>query len=592
MNTATKKNLALAGILVLLLAGAGYRFHVLRNRGGAASTGDPNAICEHTIKRGDCPFCTPSLLESKGFCGGHGVPEAICTRCHKDVIPAFKAKNDWCAEHNLPESQCVTCNPEVANTWKRPSAPSGGGHGQGEGAFCGEHGVPEAICFICSPALVEQRGMCAEHGVPEALCTRCNAALIPAFQKTFDWCAEHSVPESQCVLCNPRLAPPPPKTEPMSPVARRTASPTVGCRKHAQKIQLASAEVVKQTGIQTAPVVRAPLRDLTNVNAEIVYAADRHAELASRVPGTVARVQAKLGDWVEEGAVLALVESPELGAAKADVANAATLLELWEKNHAREVDLVAKGVGTQRAVIDADTRRTEVRAELARAENRLRTLGFTPEQVAEVRQGGAALGDSTLAVRAPFAGVVVARDAVRGEVVEVGKPLVTIADTSTVWALLDVPESAISRLGVGQPIVLTVHALRGQSFAGEITWVSSEVDRRTRTLKARAEIQNADGKLRANLFGRAEVTLGDRRDALLVPKDAVQWEGCCNVVFVPQGDSAFQPRKVQLGGATETHVEVLSGVNEGETVVSVGAFLLKTEILKGSIGAGCCEGEE
>ncbi|MBX3465499.1 MAG: efflux RND transporter periplasmic adaptor subunit [Planctomycetes bacterium] len=588
MNT-TKKNLALAGILVLLLVGAGYRFHVMRSRGvgpAAAATG----TCPHTLSTAECPFCTPALLETKGFCGGHGVPEAICTRCHKDVIPAFKAINDWCAEHNLPESQCVTCNPEVAGRHK-PPAPGGSGHGQGEGAFCGEHGVAEAICFICSPALVEQRGMCTEHGVPEALCTRCNAALIPAFKKTFDWCAEHEVPESQCVICNPRLAAPPPASAPMSPEARRHSSPVVGCRKHAQKIQLASADVVRQTGIVTTPVVRAPFRDLTTVNVEIVYAADRRAEVSSRVPGTVVEVNAKLGDWVEEGAVLASIESPELGAAKSELTTAVSMLELWERNHARELGLVERGLGTQRAVIDADTRRTEVKADLARAEQRLRSIGLTADQAAKVREGGANARDSTLAIRAPFAGVVVRRDAVRGQVVETRQPLLTIVDTDTMWALLDVPEAAIARIAPDQPVVFAVHALRGESFSGHITWISSEVDRRTRTLKARAELKNGDGRLRANLFGTAQVTLSDRGDALLVPREAVQWEGCCNVVFLPEGDTAFLPRKVQLGGATDTHVEVLAGLSDGEAVVSVGAFLLKTEILKGSIGAGCCEGE-
>lgn len=472
----------------------------------AADAGAPVAdagACPHTLQAADCPFCTPSLLETEGFCGGHGVPEALCTRCHAALIPAFKAKGDWCAEHELPESQCALCNPQLAGA-------------------------------------------------------------------------------------------PPPEAAPMSPQERRQSPPTIGCSKTAQRIQLESAEVVRQVGITVTPVLQAPFRDVMAVNAEVVFAADRHAHLASRVAGTVAEVRARLGEWVEQGAVLALVESPELGAAAAELSKAAALLALWERNHARELDLVARGVGTQRAVIDADTRRTEVRSDLATAEQRLRSLGLTPDELDALRRapGSTGAGSSSLvALRAPFAGVVVTRDAVQGEVVEAGRPLVSIADTSTMWALLDVPEAASARLVHGQPIVFTAHALRGERFAGRITWISSEVERRARTLRARAELRNADGRLRANLFGTALVTLADRADALLVPRDAVQWEGCCNVVFLPVGDSAFEARKVLLGGATDTHVEVLSGVAAGESVVTVGAFLLKTEILKGSIGAGCCEGE-
>lgn len=568
---------------VALLAGFGYRFHVLR--GSTAGGGPPGAgaadVCEHTVPRAACPFCTPSLVEAKGMCGGHGVPEALCTRCHRELIPAFKAKGDWCAEHEVPESQCSTCNPDL----EPPAA------AQGEGAFCAEHGVPEAICFVCSPGLVEAGGVCGEHGVPEALCTRCSPALIPAFKATSDWCAEHEVPESQCVLCDPglvtRAAPQP--GAPTSPEERRLAAPRAGCRLHQQRIVLASPDIVGQVGIATTPVVRAPFRDVLEVNAELAYPADRLAELASRVAGTVAEVRADLGRWVTAGEIVARIDSPEVGAARAELLAAAALLELWDQNHAREVELAERGVGTQRAVIEAATRRAEVRAELQRAELRLRSLGLSAEQVEEARRTGVA--DSTLAVRAPFEGVVVARAAVLGEVVAAGAPLFTIADTRTLWALLDVPERALARIAPGQQVVLTVHALPGEPLAGRITWVSTEVDRHTRTLKARAEVTNADGRLRANAFGRAQVTLADRDDALLVPRDAVQWEGCCNVVFVPDGEGAFRPRKVRLGGATDTHVEVLQGLEAGEAVVSVGAFVLKTELLKGSIGAGCCEGE-
>jgi cobalt-zinc-cadmium efflux system membrane fusion protein len=180
---------------------------------------------------------------------------------------------------------------------------------------------------------------------------------------------------------------------------------------------------------------------------------------------------------------------------------------------------------------------------------------------------------------------------VQGKVVSSGERLLTIVDTRSVWAVLDVPEEAAARLRPDAAIVFTTHGLRGEQLPGRVTWIATELDRRTRTLKAHAALENQDGRLKAGAFGAAEVTLGDRRDALLVPLDAVQWEGCCNVVFVPAGERAFLPRKVTLGGATGTHVEVLRGLEAGEVVVSVGAFLLKTELLKGSIGAGCCEAD-
>ena len=176
-----------------------------------------------------------------------------------------------------------------------------------------------------------------------------------------------------------------------------------------------------------------------------------------------------------------------------------------------------------------------------------------------------------------------------GEVVEPSKNLFSVADVSRMWALLDVYESDAREIRVGQPVVLRVEGLTGASYGAHITWVSSRVDPDSRTLPARAELDNPDGELRANMFARAIISVREQQDALVVPKDAVQWEGCCNVVFVRQSDTVYQPRKVRLGIDTGRVYEVLSGVSQGEAVVTQGSFLLKTEIMKGSIGAGCCE---
>ena len=128
-----------------------------------------------------------------------------------------------------------------------------------------------------------------------------------------------------------------------------------------------------------------------------------------------------------------------------------------------------------------------------------------------------------------------------------------------------------------------------RKLPGRITWVSSHLDPRTRTLEVRAEMDNLDGALRANMFAKAVITVRDSEPTVVVPRAAVQWEGCCNVVFVKDSPTTFHPVKVHLGPAAGSMVEVRRGLSGGETVVTQGSFLLKTEILKGSIGAGCCE---
>jgi cobalt-zinc-cadmium efflux system membrane fusion protein len=192
-------------------------------------------------------------------------------------------------------------------------------------------------------------------------------------------------------------------------------------------------------------------------------------------------------------------------------------------------------------------------------------------------------------VTASFPGLVVERHAVVGEVVDSSQPLFAVADVSRMWALLDVYESDMREVRPGQPVILRVDGLPGESFPGYITWVSAQMDPQTRTLQARAEFDNRYGHLRANMFAQAVVSVRDRHESVVVPQSAVQWEGCCNVVFVKKSETEYEPRKVHLGSSTGTVYEVLSGVKPGEEVVTQGSFLLKTEILKGSIGAGCCE---
>ncbi len=161
--------------------------------------------CEHEIKPEKCPFCNPAMIEADGFCGEHGVAEALCAQCRPYLKAAFRAKGDWCDEHSVPESQCVVCNPELKE--KIRPGEHGGAHpteGSAAADAC-EHGISTAKCPFCTPSLIDSEGFCAGHDVAEALCVKCRPYLETAFKAKGDWCAEHGTPESQCALCNPDL---------------------------------------------------------------------------------------------------------------------------------------------------------------------------------------------------------------------------------------------------------------------------------------------------------------------------------------------------------------------------------------------------
>jgi len=467
------------------------------------------------------------------------------------------------------------------------------------------HHLPEASCPFCHPDLAEQAGLCAEHGVPEALCTRCNPALIAVFKSQGDWCNEHQLPESQDELCHPGVLakyerehdPPPARASPLSvevlatdELPRTQRAPSVGCVKDRSVIRLASPELARSIGLESEPVRRQPLHRTLVVNAEVVYDATKLARLASRAPGVIVEVRKNVGDAVRQAEVLAVVDSADLGSAKATLLAAAATVRLWDSNHRREQRLYEQGVATEQEALEAETKLTESRIELARARQHLKNLGLAEAQIEQL----AATEDasSLLELTAPFDALVVERAATIGEMVDTSQPLLTVADTTRMWALLDLAQADLKDVRLDQPVVLTVDGLRGESFAGRVAAINSAADPRTRTIKARAEIENERGLLRANSFGRAEISVRNGEPALLVPKSAVQWEGCCNLVFVRESQTRYRPRKLRLGCEAGDFYEVVEGLSGDEAIVTQGSFLLKTEILKGSIGAGCCEVEQ
>ncbi len=564
-----------------------------------ASASSTTAACEeHGIA--NCPFCDASLVDSLGSCSEHGVPEAICSRCRGDLEAAFRAAGDWCGGHGLPESQCEACNPGVLDKWRtaESQAPS---RSKPDGP-CSTHSVTD--CPFCSPALLESMGFCSGHGVPEAVCTRCRDDLEQAFRDEGDWCAGHGLPESQCEACNPGALEKFEKysssradtgaNDPTPEIAvvtvetpRVRRSPSLACSTDASTIRLAGAEVAERVGLRTEQVRRAKLRRTLEAPATVEYDSRAHARLAPRAAGTIVEVRHDFGAEVEAGEKLVLLDCADLGMAKADLLQALARVELWERNSERERGLLKKSLSTERDALEAETLLAESRIALAAAERRLANLGLTAAEIDEVK--GKKDTSALLAVRAPFAGTVVGLDAVIGERASEGTPIVSVADTSRMWVILDVDQADVRFVEVGRPVLLSVEGWEGETHGGRVTWISSDVDPRTRTVKVRAEFENPEGHLRARSFATGRVVTRDDEEAVFVPKEAVQWEGCCNVAFERTSTTEFVPRKLRLGYDAGEHYEVLAGLTGGETIVTQGSFLLKTELQKGSIGAGCCE---
>ena len=341
------------------------------------------------------------------------------------------------------------------------------------------------------------------------------------------------------------------------------------------------------TRLQTDRVALRPIRTSLKAQAgKILANENRLAHLSARVPGRIVAVYANLGDRVKEGDRLLLLDSPAFGEAQLEYRKARTTLSVTEKALERAIALLdrgAIGVGEHQRR-DADYE--NARADLHEAEEKLHLLGMTEREIQQLAAKTLPHAEvARVSLRAPFTGAVIERNATIGEVVDPNNTLFTVADLSTVWVRADFPEQQAGRLKTGLTIEVRVSAYLDTMFQGVITYVGAVIDPTTRTVMARADMANPDGRLRPEMF--AEVTLvTDEQSVLTVPRTAVQQVGSRTVVFVVRKPRRFESRGVTLGQASSEYIQVVTGLTSGEEVVTQGSYALKSELLREQMPTG------
>jgi cobalt-zinc-cadmium efflux system membrane fusion protein len=464
----------------------------------------------------------------------------------------------------------------------------------------------------------EGANWCGEHNVPESECVECNPDLLPK-SKTFGWCKTHGVHE--CPLCHPEVAQT--KSRPQTAAlklawAKRPDSAAwpqnnSKCTLHERRIQFVSQESVEKAGIAVETVGMAPVTETITGSGEITYDQTRTARLSARLPGTIFQADKQVGDRVKQGDVMALVDAVEVGRAKSELLQALVEVRLKAKNFEGLSAAANSGAIPERKLREAEAALSEANIRLTATQQALTNLGLPiqaeslkavpedqlPDRVRLLglpKSLATSLDSHTtgnlLPVRSPLDGVVVARDVVAGEVVDTTKVLFAVADVRQMWLNLDLRLEDARRAARGQPVRFWPDG--GQEAHGHIIWISTEADHQTRTVKIRACLPNADGRLRANTFGTGKVILHVENQSVVVPSTAVQWEGCCYVVFVRDKDfsregfpKVFHVRTVCLGAKDDQQTQIVAGILPGEVVATTGSSLLRAELLKGNLGEGC-----
>ncbi len=299
-------------------------------------------------------------------------------------------------------------------------------------------------------------------------------------------------------------------------------------------------------GVRTSESMRGALTRTLRVSGVIEDDDTRHRILAARVPGRIEKLQVNyVGAEVRAGEPLATVFSPEMLTAQRQY-----------------VERIRAGAVASSL------------AERAAARERLLELGLSEEEIRILE--GTLKPTAMVNIRAPLSGTVISRAVYEGQYVETNDPLFEIGDFSRMWFVFDAYEPDLAWLRLGQTVELSVPSLPGQVLTAPISFIDPSLNPQTRTARVRVTLENPERRLRHRQTAQAQVTV-TAPESLLVPRAAVLQHRGRPLVYVDVDGSGYQVREVRLGVVGDTDIEVLSGLQEGEKVVTQGALILDAQ---------------
>src|SRR5215471_8768196 len=318
----------------------------------------------------------------------------------------------------------------------------------------------------------------------------------------------------------------------------------------------------------------------------------QEVDLHAKVAGYIKTMYVDVGSHVKQGQTLAVLEVPELAAelsgadaavrraeeeirrAQGDVQRAKSA---HEATHAMAERLTQAsdsraGLVAQQEVDDARAKDLEGEAQVSSAQAALSAAEQALDVAVATQQQYKALSDYTR-ITAPFAGVITVRYADTGSLIAAGTssstqsaPVVRIAQISVLRLVLPIPESIAGQIRPGDPVKVHIQALN-QDSVGKVSRFADALDPQTRTMETEIDFQNPDGKLLPGMYVEAKIGVAAKTDVLTVPLEAVETNGSEGTVLVVSTQNTLEERKVQLGLQGSTHIEVLSGLSDGERVV-------------------------
>jgi cobalt-zinc-cadmium efflux system membrane fusion protein len=323
-----------------------------------------------------------------------------------------------------------------------------------------------------------------------------------------------------------------------------------------------SREALDAGEIRMQSVGRSALSLPMETTGIMTFNPKRLIRITAKACGRIEKMEAFPGDRVHGGANLAELYSPEFLSAQAE------LLQLEDR---------VEQAGSQSG---SDEMETSKRLLLASV-RKLSMMGLMEQEIVQIQKTGEMM--PLLPVRASFAGSILVNDCVLGSTVEIGTVLMTMADLSTLWVLVDVFEKNLSAVRIGSSAEIKVTAYPDETFLGRLTAIGDQVDETSRSIKARVEVFNPSLKLKPGMFANVTLVSPAAVKIVCVPERAIRDVGGKTVVFVQSGPGVFIKREVHPGRSAAGQIEILDGLKEGETIAVDGSFILKSEALKSVI---------
>jgi cobalt-zinc-cadmium efflux system membrane fusion protein len=288
-----------------------------------------------------------------------------------------------------------------------------------------------------------------------------------------------------------------------------------------------------------------------------------------------------LGDHVKRDQPLLELESVTVGEGQSAYQEAKAMLDLARRNFERASELRKENISSEKEFLQArqELEAAQIRAQGARSKlTRLGTNGTSGRVV----------------LRAPLEGTVLVMHAVSGEVARPQESLITVGDNTAVWVWADLYERDIAAVKKGQAAgklaaSVSVRAYQGEDLPGVVDLVSPAMDESSRTVKVRIEIKNPEGRLLSGMFANVKVFLPASEEALALPQSAVLDDEVRSFVFIHYQGDDYVRRPVVVGRRWTGWVEIEKGPDPAQTVVTDGAFLMKSDVLRSKMGAGCAD---